>query len=334
MISSIKMRTTSLDGPNLSMELIFNDCSIHGQFHNLTTFGEAIERVMAIRNAARRFGRDLQCHRNLANACVMPDWTMPRAVQALGRDKQRAVMQWLTRHGPFWEDDRRHPSGDWLECNGELVTDTGVGEAAYCMSSGISRGLVSMDPSSWLISPLSVSWRDSGPMRDVDIPNYWDSGVLEAALATAPVLLESWGDLATVARMRFPNLTFASDSFDPLYGQPFAKGAADRLLLRFGVLHHIKGCFNDRGERTSEGHGIYQMHFTGSKSWFSDSSDTEKSAFESELTFPHPERNGETLFCTWHGKVKSPQLRIHFSWPIRAYEPLYVVYVGRKITRR
>ena len=35
-----------------------------------------------------------------------------------------------------------------------------------------------------------------------------------------------------------------------------------------------------------------------------------------------------------HGKVKTPQIRIHFSWPITASTPLYVVYVGYKITKK
>jgi hypothetical protein len=42
----------------------------------------------------------------------------------------------------------------------------------------------------------------------------------------------------------------------------------------------------------------------------------------------------EKIFCTWHGKVKTPQYRIHFSWPISAVAPLYVVYIGPKITKR
>ena len=134
--------------------------------------------------------------------------------------------------------------------------------------------------------------------------------------------------------MRCPNLTFAKDSFDPLNGHPFGKGAAEHLLLRLNVLHVMKNCFNERGERTPEGHALYQQHFTGDKAWFSDSSDTEKVQFESDLTFVHPTKAGERLFCTWHGKVKTPQLRIHFSWPIRASEPLYIVYVGPKITKR
>ena len=283
---------------------------------------------------ARQFGRDLQCHRNVANAHVMPGWPMPRAVQALRKDEQRVLMQWLARRGPFWDDDREHSADDWLECNGKIVTDTAVGEAAYCLLTGIERGLVSIIPSSWLKSPVAVIWRDNGQRRHVDVCNYWDAAALKAALAAAPVPIKSWDDLATEARMRCPDLTFADSSFNPLEGVPFGKGAADRLLQRLAVLQNLKRCFNERGERTPEGHQLYEMHFTGRKSWFSDSSDAEKTYFESKLTFPHPETSSESLFCSWHGKVKTPQLRIHYFWTMRVSDPAYVVYVGPKITKR
>jgi len=52
------------------------------------------------------------------------------------------------------------------------------------------------------------------------------------------------------------------------------------------------------------------------------------------MTFRHPEKADETIFCPWYGKVGTPQLRVHFSWPVRADETLYVVYVGPKITKR
>ena len=51
------------------------------------------------------------------------------------------------------------------------------------------------------------------------------------------------------------------------------------------------------------------------------------------MTFKHPTDASKTLFCPWHGKVQTPQLRVHFSWPVRADEPLYIVYVGPKITK-
>ena len=157
---------------------------------------------------------------------------------------------------------------------------------------------------------------------------------LTAALDAAPVSLASWTNLETAARIRCPDLTFSPSCFEPLRGHPFGAGAAQALLSRLIVLHDLKNCFDERGQRTPEGHETYRKHFTGKKAWFSDSSDSEKADFRRDLTFPHPADAGETLFCTWHGKVKTPQLRIHFSWPIHAAEPLYVVYVGPKITRR
>ena len=318
------------------MELILNDCSIHGQFTSLGAFRDAVGRVMIIRETARRFSRDLQCHRNVANAQVTPELNMRQAApRALDRNMLRAFMGWLDRHGPFWDDVRQHSADDdLLECRGEIVTDTAVGEAAYCLIHGVDRNLVSLMPSTWLVSSLSVNWHDIGRVRTVEVPNYWDPDKVEAALQSAPVPLGSWKDLEAVARSRCPGLTFANNSFDPLKGHPFGKGTAERLLLRLNVLQSIKNCFNERGERTPEGHALYREYFTGDKAWFSDSSDSEKAEFQSDLSFAHPTKAGEWLFCTWHGKVKTPQLRIHFSWPIRASEPLYIVYVGPKITKR
>ena len=318
------------------MELIFNDLSIHGQFHDMVTFRAAIKRVMNLRQIAHQFGRELYCHRNVANAQVTPTSTMQQVVQrTLNRDQTRSLMQWLNHHGPFWEDVQQHGVDDWLEYNGTIVTDTAVGEAAYCLFYGIPRGLVSTDPSCWLTSPVSVDWCENGNVKSVDVCNYWNANELKAALAVASVTLKSWKDLEAVAQKRYPDLTFSSDSFEPLDGHPFGKSAAEHLLSRLDVLHTLKNCFDQHGKRTPEGHKIYTNYFMGDTAWFSDSSDTEKEEFKKALTFPNPEAPREILFCTWHGKVNyRPPLRIHFSWPIQAYTPLYVVYVGPKITRR
>ena len=329
------MLVTSLGGVRTELEFIFNDCSIHGQFREIAEFREALARVMTIREVARNFGKNLQCHRNVAYALVTPESTMQSAVQALSNAQRSAVMQWLNRGGPFWEDSRQHSDqDDLLECDGEVVTNTAVGEAAYCIAHGIDRSLVSLNPSCWLTSPLSTIWYGDGFERSVDVPNYWDLDVVREALRASPVPPESWKQLESMVIRRCSDLTFANNSFAPLEGHPYGIRTAERLLILFDVLQTIKTCFNARGERTPEGHVLYQKHFTGEKAWFSDSSDDEKSMFRTGLTFPHPTNSDQWLSCTWHGKVKSPQLRIHFSWPIRAREPLYIVYVGPKITKR
>ena len=316
------------------MDLILNDCSIHGQFQSLATFRDAVGRVMNIREVARQFGSDLQCHRNVASSQVTPNLSMREAApRALDKNEFRVLMRWIDRHGPFWDDLRQHSSEDLLESNGEIVTDTAVGEAAYCLIHGISRSLVSLDPSSWTLSPVHVRWHIGDQVRSVEVLNFIAAEDVRVAYESSPASLGSWKDLEAVARVRCSNLTFSVDSFDSLEGHPFGKGAADRLLLRLAVLNSMKDCFGEDGALTPAGHTLYSKHFTGEKAWFSDSSDAEKSRFESEFTFPHPTQRGRWLFCPWHGKVKTPQLRIHFSWPIQAYEPLYVVYVGPKIAK-
>ena len=132
----------------------------------------------------------------------------------------------------------------------------------------------------------------------------------------------------------FPSLTFAQSTFEPILAYPFGKAVAQRILERLSVLNELRNCFDAQGNRTNDGHVLYQKHFTGERAWFSDSSETEKSEFRQELTFRHPLNTGEHLFCTWHGKVRTGVYRIHFSWPVTADTPLCVVYVGPKITKR
>lgn len=317
------------------MELLVNDLSIDGQFPDIPTFRSAIGRVMDMRDVARKFGRELRCHRNVAHAQVTRNLTMPQAIQGFDVDQRRAVMQWLTRLGPFWEDVRTHSPDDYLECDGKIVTDTALGEAAFSCLHGADHRLVSLTPSSWDFSPISVSWqRVGGDGADIDVTNHLTVANLETALrsATRPVL--SWDQLALDLKARCPNLVFSASGFEPLRGHPFVRGAAHRIIELLDTLDKFKLCFDQHGQRTPEGQRLYQDYFTGDKAWFSDSSDIEKQGFQTELSFPHPAAGGQRLFCAWHGKVKTPQIRIHFSWPVRSDEPLYVVYVGPKITKR
>jgi hypothetical protein len=317
------------------MDVLVNDLSFHGQFPDINSFFDAIELLMAAKNKSREFGRDLYCHRNIAYAKVTSDLIMQQVVQRLGTDKRNALMSWLTRNGPYWDDARVHNSDDFMECINFVVTDTAIGEAAFRVIHGGNCQIFSIQPSEWEYSPLLVCWhRENGDNLVTNVLNHYNIELLEAALRLAPEPIVSWEQLGVVCRNRFSRIHFSADAFEPFQGHPFVPGAANRILERLNVLEQIIGCVNERGERTAEGHRLYQDYFTGEKSWFSDSSESEKNEFNSELTFKHPKLDGETLFCSWHGKVKTPQIRIHFSWPITFDTPLYVVYVGPKITKR
>ena len=275
----------------------------------------------------------------LADAQTGPGTTMRQALQGLDQDKLRAAMSWMTRGGPFWDDDdlRRHGADDWLECRGEIVTDTAVGEAAFRTLRGIDCALVSVTPSDWNYSPVKAVWRreaDGVSDATADIENWWDEAALEKRLRDARRPIRSWADLREISMGRFGRLVFAEDCFKPLDGLPFSESAAQRFIVLLDILDELAQSFDGDGNRTAEGQQIYQDYFTGDRALFSDSSDTEKSRFRNELTFAHPQRPGTTLFCTWHGKISHMTLRLHYSWSGKADDTVFIVYAGPKLTRQ
>lgn len=316
------------------MELMINELSCNGQFPDFKAFSEAIDRLMLMRSICRKFGRELYCHRNMAHVQVTSELNMHQVVQCFDVDKRRALMQWFTKQGPFWEDIREHDSDDYIECQDEIVTDTAIGEVAFRCFKGNDSQVVSLTPSNWEYSPLQIYWkRTSEESLEIDVLNHFDIGSLEKNLHSSAALIESWNQLTSMCINRFVAITFSTDTFKPLLGYPFSSGVAQRIIERLEVLEKLKNFVDSSGSRTPEGHRLYQEHFTGDKAWFSDSSDTEKRDFKSELTFKHPRTDGSTLFCTMHGKIKTPQIRIHFTLPSQTDPELYVVYIGPKITK-
>ena len=301
------------------------------------SFRDAFALLMTMRATAGDFGREVYCHRAILTVEAMPGVPMQQALGRLSESERRSAMRWLTNGGPFWDDLRQHSDDDYLESRGEVVTDSAVGEAAYRTLHAVECSLISVVPSDWDYSPVDVIWRRGAEAledQSTTLENWRDSASLEAKLQRAVPLVRSWNDLRNAGTNRFSDLTFAGNCFDPLRGVPFAKSAAERILVLLGILDRFARAFEADGRRTPEGHRIYQDYFTGDKALFSDSSNSEKHDFRNKLTFLHPSDPGSSLFCTWHGKVSHMTLRVHFSWPIRAGEPVYVVYVGPKLTKQ
>lgn len=318
------------------MEILVNDLSIHEQFFDLDSFQESIERLMVMREAARRFSQEIYCSESLRSCEPVKSVPIQKAVASFPLDRQRSLMSWLTRYGPFWDELRQHGSDDWIECKGLVVTDTAIGEAAYRTLHSLETDLVSLTPSDWEDTPIEVRWFLSHEDSDVlhtRLNNWTDVQELETRLRSSPPPIHSWQDLNIKVRARFPSIRFGEEWITPLRGHPFSKSASDRFLSLLGVLDSLIQAYDRHGNRTTDGHRVYRDYFTGERAWFSDSSDSEKRRFREELTFRDPNEPGTSLFCPWHGKVSHGTLRLHYSWTGIAGDPAFVVYAGPKITK-
>lgn len=324
------------------MELFINDRSIHEQFTSVNSFLDAFEKLVAMRETARKFDLKIYRHRKFLETWVSPDMSIQQAINNFPIDKKRHAQVWLTNQpNSYWDESTQHRPDDFLVCDGEVVTDSAIGEAAYrSLQDDIRCDLLSFMSHKWNTLSVRVEWHQSedeySDIRSIDIKNWWDHNELENQLRQHSLSdVKSWVDLEDELRRQCDNLEFLDGCFNPLRRVPFQRDLINGLRRHFSALNRYAGAFSVGKKRTSECEELHQTYFVGRKAWFSDASDGEEIRFKNEMTFRHPE-SGDDFFCPWHGKPgkgKDP-IRFHFSWPTRTNEPFYIVYVGPKLTKR
>jgi len=317
------------------MDFVYNELSLEAQFATQMEAVAALREVLAARALLRQQGFALKSPRGLLDRPVTSSLGVRNVIRDCpDRDLRKLLTDWLTREGPFWDDEPQHSGDDWLEYNSQIVSESGIAEAAVATARGLPSDLVSTAPSKWEMNRIDVDWVRSEQQRErITLANYWELETLSARCKALEPPVASWSGLVDWAHRHCPRLHFSPHVVAPLARSPFGPGAARRFQELLVVLDRVRGGFDAKGHLTPPAMELLQLHFVGEKAWFSDSSDKEKAAFENKLTFPHPERPGSVLFCPWHGKVKIEQMRVHFTYPITATDPLYVVYIGPKITK-
>jgi hypothetical protein len=316
------------------MDFFVNELSLHSQFHSLSPFLDALKEVLRCREMVGRFKHPLYCLRSIADQKVISDTRLKEAVrQARDTNLTRIVMVWLDQHGRFWEEDlRRHSCDELFECLGQVVTDCSLGEATFRTAQNQATAILSFRESMFCTTPLQITWHYSDNMRDeFELPNFWEQGPLEAYLITNEQAPQSWTELLAQSQTRFTNLSFLDTLADALRGEPFNITIAERVIRLINILDQLKASFDEQGALTARGHQLLQDFFHGDRALFSDESDTNKRRFQRDLTFR--KADGDEIFCPYHGKISFRYYRIHHSWPVTADKPLYIAYIGPKITK-
>lgn len=317
------------------MSLLFNELSVEDQFASADVFLAALVTVMRMRECARRYGRPIRVAASLGRRPASLGMQFRQIVrEARDVNLRRSVLSWLEKDGPFLEEGPLSSPNDAVLLNGHSVVGSTLAEAACLSSLGEHVTLAGFSPSSFDVNPLVMDLDDgtntSGTIR-VSIDNFWGVQALDAFLRVLDPPLRSWADFELRARRDFPEMMFADGC--TRRDHPFNPGVADRIWKLLEMLSQMRAAILPDGTYGAAWNRQWTEWFRGGE-LFSDSSASEKIEFDAELTFPHPGRQGESIKCTWHGKINSPKLRVHFSFPITRAEPIYVVYIGPKLTKR
>ncbi len=323
------------------MQWFINDLSLDGQFPTPYEFRTAIEPLLALRRNEKYLQDHLYCSWAIGDRPVTHNHSFKQAMYALS-DKtfKHLVLKWITKRGPFWDNDRYANPDDYFEFQGIDVTDQGLGEAARRCIYGINAGTYSLTGSSrfdFETSPLKVQHGLSEkPIGWLDVDNLWDIDKLKVEIANARYEPQTWKEVIEYAQHDFPRLILASGPIaEQLKAHPFSQYLASRISQLLGILDSIAEETDEDGSLSDLGIQLRDNHFVGEKAWFTDESANNKNRFKNELTFPDPAAPGDQLFCSWHGKIKTPQFRIHFEWPPpKGQRKIKVVYIGPKITKK
>lgn len=319
------------------MESHINDLSLNGQFADPRAFRAALEPLLQLRHRDPLLRSQLYCSRSLYARQVTATADLRQTVSAT-RDQNfvHLVLKWLANSGPFWDDNRQFNEDDYFEYRTHDVTDQGLGEAARRKLAGTAVSAFSFQgsPLQFTTTPLSVQQGLSEePISTVEVENYWEVAQLEVAIQSS-IIYRCWPDVRSDIIRRFDGLIVADDAIEALLPTPFSEHVTKRIFELLHVLDNIVMESNENGALSQAGRELLTKHFVGEKAWFTDESSRNKVKFRHEMTLPDPDDATKKMFCSWHGKIKTPQVRIHFQWPRPAgQKKIKVVYIGPKITK-
>lgn len=317
------------------MNWFVNDLSLAGQYPTSEAFVKDLKQFLALRNRFPLLALRLFCSRTICYRPVSPNHTFQQAV-SISRDKllTNLVLNWLTKAGPFWEEQRQPVADDYFHYKETDVTEQGLGEVARRQLGGAFANSVSFPAAGFDYSPLPViQGLLEEPISTVEVTNQWKWDDIQLAVEAAMPPIINWEQMLTEARRRFDFLYLVAACGDPLKPEPFSHYVVERVFELLQVLNEYISCMARTGAPTERTHELMAQHFSGGNSWFSDESTSNKRTFKNQLEFHDPAEPGNKVFCPWHGKIKTPQYRIHFEWPPRSNSKLRVFYIGPKITK-
>lgn len=317
------------------MEWILNNLSLNKNFANTQDFLSYMEDLLKCKFSHPLLKSGILCPRDIRDIEVIENVSFSNAVlSSAPKDLKHQILSWVNKNGPFWSDDRVNNCDDYFEYEEIDVTDMGLGECARraILTKSISSFSVA---GQFDITPLKICHGlQEEPLGVYDIENIW---CLDDLLKSADSALPSprcWQTALEYLKQKNPKLIFSESLYDQISELPYSSTVLERALELCRALEDYLKSRGENGEMTAITHEIIECHFHGDKAWFSDETDADICKFKQELTFLDARDNVKKVY-SFHGKIKTPQIRIYFEWPIPPEQnDIQILYFGPKITKK
>lgn len=318
------------------MNWFVHDDSIDSQFSTPQEFLAHLESLLRLRIAMPVIRERLRCSRSIGERLATPTVTFRQIlISCPNPTLRRLALDWIDSRGPFLDEAAQTVPDNYFEWTGIDVTNGGAGEAARRILNGLDAATYSFGGASADYSPLSVDHGvDGDRLGIIPVENLWQLPSLQLAGLAAIATVSNWEQALAYFRAKFPGLLFGDNLIYFLRRETFTVNLVENILSKLGKLQEFVDSRKADGTNSPLTEQLISDHFCGDKAWFTDESDTNKSKFKEQLTFIDPLDGKATIFCPFHGKIKTPQYRIHFPWPLLPGDArLRIVYIGPKITK-
>lgn len=315
------------------MIFYFNDLSINGKFLTADT---AVESLVKLYVTFSQLSLRLVVTKSLLYRSMVGSTNMLDVIASSGKSHRGLLLGWLAKSGPFAEDDQLQVDDDLWWFGLTDVTEGGLGEAARRQSQGFAVASFSSSQGcqgAFDCSPLELlQGFPEEPISQVDLSNVWTTDDLAALAKSMQREPADWTQFISECVVRYQFLEIDVENFNhALTKHPFNKNVVRRGFALLEVLNKIAQGLSEDGSLSEVSMELVTTHFQGEKAWFSN----EKPADEDVFWFRDNKNGGEQLYCSWHGKIKTPQFRLHFQWPIPIGQRIIrVLYLGEKLTKR
>lgn len=314
------------------MQFFINEASLHGQFMEQKQALSALKRFRSLYQLVEANSLTLFRSGDLKQRPVTEKMMLKDFIASAPHADKFLHLKWIHCLKPCWKLEPAS-AGAYVawDCDGEHVVSEGesIFEASVRKTKEEQVSLLSFSPSDYARTSVTTYVIEE-ESTEVSLENYYDDDHLEAYFQAFAFNVNSWPEFEDCCRSHFKSLDFSKQAFKACNKFPFRYKTVEKLRNLFACLDkvvsgRISGALDQQAEQ------LFKID-----SNFSDASETEKGLKKKPMHFKSPISELREAYY-YHGKFELTEKedgRFHFQWPQTDKTPLYIPYVGPKLTKQ